>query len=88
MEEKDQTVRVAREGEWIRIRVNETKDKGDQVQVDIPIGVVDALLSGEGEELNLQAAITQLKGAAGDIVRVTGGDDSVRVWIDQRNSGA
>ena len=88
VEEADETVRVAREGDWIRVRVDKTGEKAEQVQVDIPITVVDALLSGEGEELNLQAAVAELKGTTGDIVRFTDGDETVRVWIDERNTGA
>ncbi len=88
VEEADETVRVAREGEWIRVRVDKKGQDAEKVQVDIPITVVDALLSGEGEELNLRAAIAELKGATGDIVRVTDGDETVRVWIDARNTGA
>jgi hypothetical protein len=81
VEESDETVRVAREGNWIRVRV-ENKEKGDEhVMVDIPTGVVDALLSGDGESFNLLAAITELEGSTGDIVRVQDGEETVRVWI-------
>jgi hypothetical protein len=81
VQDSDQTVRVAREGDWVRVRVDDGGGKAQHVKVDIPIAVVDALLSGDGESFNLLAAINQLEGNAGDIVHVEDGDDTVRVWI-------
>ena len=86
VESDDETVRVVREGAVIQVRVNELKGgESEQVQVDIPIEAVDALLSGEGEELNLRAAIQQLRNRRGDIVNVRDGESKVRVWIDARS---
>ena len=81
VEEENETVRVAREGDWLRIRVEQKNEDGENVMVDIPTKVVDALLSGDGESFNLLAAITELEGNTGDIVRVEDGDETVRVWI-------
>lgn len=81
VQEADETVRVARDGAWVRVRVEKTGDKPERVRVDIPIGVVDALLSGDGESFNLLAAINELEGNTGDIVHVDDGEDTVRVWI-------
>jgi head-tail adaptor len=81
VQEADETVRVARDGNWVRVRVDKTGDKPERVKVDIPVGVVDALLSGDGESFNLLAAINELEGNTGDIVNVEDGDETVRVWI-------
>lgn len=81
VQEADETVRVARDGAWVRIRVDKTGEKAERVKVDIPISVVDALLSGDGESFNLLAAINELQGNSGDIVNVEDGDETVRVWI-------
>ncbi len=86
VEEENETVRVAREGDWMRVRVDSTGDEegestGEHVRVDIPIRVVDALLSGDGESFNLLAAINELESSTGDIVRVQDGNETVRVWI-------
>lgn len=81
VQEKDETVRVARDGEWMRIRVEKTTGKAERVHVDIPLRVVDALLSGDSESFNLLAAVNELEGNNGDIVRVEDGNDKVRVWI-------
>jgi len=52
------------------------------------VSLVDALLSGEGDEANVQAAILELKKRRGDIVRVQDDDSHVRVWIDEQNAQA
>ena len=86
VESDDETVRVVREGELIRVRVeDQSGEQTEQVRVDIPIEVVDALLSGEGEELNLRGAVQQLRNRRGDIVNVDDGKSKVRVWIDSRS---
>jgi hypothetical protein len=81
VQEADKTIRVARDGDWVRIRVDNTGDRSERVKVDIPIGVVDALLSGNGESFNILGAINQLDGNTGDIVHVQDGDETVRIWI-------
>lgn len=91
VKEDDQDVSIARRGDKIEIRVQEAasseKDKkASNVHVDLPVTVVDALLSGEGEELNFKNAIAQLRTQRGDIVRVRDGDSNVRIWIDERSS--
>jgi hypothetical protein len=53
------------------------------VRVEIPIDVVDALLSGDGEELNVRGAFALLQKRRGDIVRVNDVQSTVRVWIDE-----
>ena len=80
---KDGTVRIIREADLVIIKVDESKDKNKQVRVELPIKVVDALLQGEGDELNLRGAIEQLQGQRGDIVRVKDGDSNVHIWIDE-----
>ena len=58
------------------------------VRVEIPVSLVDALLSGDGEEANIQAAIATLQKRRGDIVRVEDGDSNVHIWIDEQNAPA
>lgn len=79
----DESVRISREGDLLLIRVAD-KDGGEDVSIDAPIEVVDALLSGDGSRLNLAAAVQKLGERRGEIVRVRDGDESVRVWIDAR----
>ncbi len=88
VEGDDETVRVSREGDVIRIVVDERKEgANEQVRVEVPVAVLDALFSGEGESLNLRDALEELKTQRGDIVRIDSGDGDtkVRVWIDEGN---
>ena len=57
----------------------------ETVRIEVPVSLVDALLSGDGDEANVQAAILELKKRRGDIVRVQDDDSHVRVWIDEQN---
>lgn len=78
-------VRIFKEGNYLHIRT--TEDAEEQVEVNIPARVVDALLSGEGEELNIIAAAKALaESDEGDLVSVKDGDETVRVWVDTSNT--
>ena len=82
VEEKDQHVRIARRGDTLHINVDDRTGENEKVRIEIPIEVVDALFDGEGDELNLRAAIRRLGMQRGEIVRVDDGDKKVRIWID------
>lgn len=82
VEEEDETVRIARAGGLVLIHVDKPAGK-ESVRVEVPVDVVDALLSGEGDELNIRAAFTLLQKRRGDIVRVNDDDSTVRIWIDE-----
>jgi hypothetical protein len=84
VEEEDQKVRIARAGNLMLIHVDKT-DGEESVRVEVPIQVVDALFSGQGEELNLRAGFAELKKRRGDIVRVKDNHSTVRIWIDEGN---
>jgi glycine/D-amino acid oxidase-like deaminating enzyme len=85
VEEADETVVVRREGDRIRIDVDKRAEEDvGEVQIDLPVSLVDALLSSEGESLNLAAAIDELSDQRGEIVRVRDGESSVRIWIDEK----
>ena len=80
LEEADQTVRMARVGDQIEVRVD---GSDGTVRVDLPVAVVDALFSGEGDNLNIGAAIEKLKNLRGDIIHVREENRQIRVWIDE-----
>ena len=82
VEEDDESVRVWKEEGYLKVHVID-QGRGDQVDVQVPLAVVDALLSGEGDELNLEAAIHALVDQGqGELVTVRGEDETVRVWVD------
>ena len=84
VEEEDQKVRIARAGNLVLIHVDKPGGR-ESVRVEVPVEVVDALFSGQGEELNLRAAFGELQKRRGDIVRVKDDDSTVRIWIDEGN---
>jgi hypothetical protein len=86
VESADETVRVAKQGGYLVATVDERTGSEDKVNVRIPFAVVEALLSGATDELDLLAAVRALS-QHGDAVLVTVQDKntSVRVWVDSRN---
>ena len=95
VESDEQNVKVMRKGDLVLVFVDQKpkvgkdgeKRKGaETVRVEVPTSLVDALLSGDGDEANIQAAIGELKKRRGDIVRVQDDDSHVRVWIDEQNT--
>jgi len=99
VESRRDNVRVAKAGGNLLIKVQEnketagtkakteTKTRAETVNVTIPIPVVDALLSGAQDELDILAAVRAL-GAVGDTVLVSVDDQhsKVRIWVDSRNT--
>jgi hypothetical protein len=90
VQSKDQDVRVAKSGGNLLVKVRDGKDgkgKIENVEVTVPFTVVDALLSGGKDELDLLAAVRAL-GTLGDTVLVTVNDEhsKVRIWVDSRNT--
>jgi len=95
VESDDENVKVQKKGDVVLVLVDnkprkdkegKTKGKGEQVRVEVPVSLVDALLSGEGDEANIEAAVAELMKRRGDIVRVHDDDSHVRVWIDEQNT--
>lgn len=83
VEEKDHTVRIARKGDRVQVNVIGHDDGDETVKVDVPLAVVDALLGGEGDSLDLRAAVSELRNiGSGEFIRVDDGRSHVRVWID------
>lgn len=83
----DNDVRVAKEGNHLIVHV---VDKGgakkSQVEVKVPMKVVEALLSAGKDELDLVAALHAL-GTQGDVelVSVKDSENTVKVWLDSKN---
>lgn len=94
VESEDENVKVMRKGDLVQVFVDKKartdKDgkpvKGEEVRVEVPVSLVDALLSGEGDEANIEAAVAELQKRRGDIVQVRDDDTHVRVWIDEQNA--
>ena len=94
VESEDENVRVMRKGDLVQVFVDAKPKAGkegkpvkaEEVRVEVPVSLVDAFLSGEGEEGNFDAAIAELQKRRGDIVRVKDDESNVHVWIDEQNA--
>jgi hypothetical protein len=92
---RDQDVRVAKSGGNLLIKVHEKNsykhgeksDHGQNVDVKVPLVVVQALLSGNKDELDIMAGVRALSALGSvDLVNVNDGEQTVRVWTDTRSS--
>lgn len=83
---EDGNARVAKSKGNLLVKVRDGKKGNQKVDVQIPMQVLEALLSGDKNELDLAAAVRAL-GAHGDtlLVNVNDDDSTVRVWVDSRN---
>jgi hypothetical protein len=83
----DSDVRVAKQDNHLIIHVvDKGKSRNSQVEIKMPMKVVDALFSAGKGELDLVAALHALS-AQGDteLVSVKDSDNTVRVWLDSKN---
>ena len=80
-------VRVAKESNHLMIHVVDKRNsKKCQVEIKVPMKVIDALLSAGKDELDLVAALHALS-AQGDteLVSVKDSENTVKVWLDSKN---
>jgi len=87
VQSKDSDVRVAKQNGTLFVHVFEkNKPKKSQVEVKVPMKVVDALFSAGKDELDLVAALHALS-SQGDteLVSVKDEENTVRVWLDSKN---
>jgi hypothetical protein len=83
----DNDVRVAKQDNHLIIHVlDKGKSKRSQVEIKVPMKVIDALFSAGKDELDLVAALHALS-AAGDteLVSVKDNENTVKVWLDSKN---
>lgn len=99
VDDADDHVRITKEKGFMLIHVTEHAKGGDKVKkgrdaeptetvdVKIPIPVLEALLSGPKDELDLGAALAALSSIdSNELVSVKDGDEIVRIWIDDKNA--
>lgn len=89
VQEEGEQVRVYTQGENVHVDVDGGADD-ERVRVRMPAGMMDALLAGDGEELNVSGALAYLRtaGRHGELVRVEDGSELVRIWIDETPESA
>jgi hypothetical protein len=86
----DQDVRVAKEGGRLLVHVKDnkgSKSNKSNVDIKIPMHVIDALFSAGKDELDIVAGLHALA-LMGDteLVSVKSDDSTVRVWMDSKNT--
>jgi hypothetical protein len=93
VDSKDENVRVAKAGEYLLVKVRDHQGKDneslEQVDIKVPISVVKALLADtdSNDEINVLAGLEALKSYGDlDLVTVTDKDQTVRIWVDSRNT--
>lgn len=87
VQNKTSDVRVAKQNGTLFVHViDKNRAKKSQVEVKVPMRVVDALFSAGKDELDLVAALHALS-SQGDteLVSVKDAENSVRVWLDSKN---
>jgi ABC-type oligopeptide transport system substrate-binding subunit len=87
VQNKDSDVRVAKQNGTLFVHViDKNHAKKSQVEVRVPMRVVDALFSAGKDELDLVAALHALS-SQGDteLVSVKDEENTVRVWLDSKN---
>ncbi len=98
VESSHEDIRVAKSGGFLLIKVQDfpgvnrktpqagERKHGSTVNIKVPFPVVNALLSGEKDELNVLAAIRVLNNSQDvDLVTVNDESSTVRVWVDSQN---
>lgn len=84
----DSRVRIGKRGDYLELRATDRGRKEETVEARIPLPVFAALLSGPGDELNLQAALDELaRFGAGELLTVTSDEETVRIWVDRNADG-
>jgi hypothetical protein len=80
----EQSVRVAKSGGNIVVRIRNEKSKDQTVDVTVPMTVIDALFStAKQDELNIEAALQSLANTGNSLqVVVHNAGQNVRVWVD------
>src|SRR5271155_2444716 len=87
VQSKDADISVAKKDGFFLVHVHDkNRSKNSQVEVKMPMKVVEALLSAGKDELDIVAGLHALP-AQGDVELVSVKDDenTIRVWLDSKN---
>jgi hypothetical protein len=88
VKDPDSDVKIAKRGDYLEMRAVDRTGKREEVEARVPLPVVSALLSGDGDEINLDAALDELsRHGQGELLTVHSDDETVRIWIDHESDG-
>ena len=88
VESNDADVSVTKKDGQLLVHVHDkNKPKHSEVEVKVPMKVVEALLSGSKDELDIAAGLHALRGQGDvELVSVKDDDNTIRVWLDSKNA--
>jgi hypothetical protein len=88
VKDQDSDVHIGKQGDYLRLKAKDRGGDGEDVDLKIPLDVVAALFSSDGDELNFGAALDALaRRGEGELLTVNGNDETVRIWVDSRSGG-
>jgi hypothetical protein len=88
VKDPDSDVRIGKRGDYLELRAVDRNGKREEVEARVPLPVMAALLSGSGDELNVDAALEELsRYGQGELLTVHSDDESVRIWVDHDSEG-
>jgi hypothetical protein len=87
VQSEENDVRVAKVGGHLIVHVlDKGRSKKEQVEVKVPMKVVDALFSAGKDDLDLVAALHVLSGMGDtELVTLKDEENTVRIWVDSKN---
>jgi hypothetical protein len=86
--DKDSDVHIGKQGNYLRLKAKDRGENGEDVDIKVPLEVVSALFSSDGDELNFGAALEALsRRGEGELLTVNGNDETVRIWVDSHSGG-
>jgi len=87
VQSNDADISVMKKDGMLFVHVHDkNKPKHSQVEVKVPMKVVEALLSGSKDELDIVAGLHALAGQGDvELVSVKDNDNTIRVWLDSKN---
>ena len=88
VQSNDADVKVAKKEGYLYVNARDNKGaKNTRVEIKVPMTVVDALLSSGTNELDLVAAVRALsKHGDAELVTVKDEKNTVRIWLDSKNT--
>ena len=88
VKDKDSDVHIGKQGDYLRLKATDRGKDGEDVDIKVPLDVVAALFSSDGDDLNFGAALDALsRRGEGELMTVNGNDETVRIWVDSRSGG-
>jgi hypothetical protein len=87
VQSNDADISVMKKDGQLHVHVHDKKRSKDaQIEVKVPMKVVEALLSGSKDELDIVAGLHALAGQSDvELVSVKDDENTIRVWLDSKN---